>query len=559
MKRGRTARSPRVRKPRGATRQAVARRSGALASMRLRQYRRRRDFTVTPEPAPGGAPARAGRQPRFMVHEHHARRLHYDLRLEIEGALASWAIPKGPSYDPAQKRLAIETEDHPLEYADFEGRIPEGEYGAGESLIWDRGTYETIPAGQASRQRAKGHLHVDLHGEKLRGGWHLVRTRPIGSGKQQWLLFKAKDEAADPSYDVVAARPGSVVIGTGAGRGPARRRTGRRHGATRGSPSPGRLLDAMAPMLATLVDAPPEDEGDWVFEPKYDGIRALAAVAGGRVAIRSRNGQDLTGRFSRLALALARLTSGPVVLDGEIAVLDRRGIPRFQLLQHGHDDEAVFFVFDLLRRDDEDLRERPLEERRRELEQALASAPPPIYLAEQIAEPAREALRKAMRRGYEGLIAKRRRSHYEGRRSRAWLKIKAGATQDVAIVGFTAHKAEPRAIGALLVAIAEDGEFRFAGKVGTGFSARQRMELKQTLARHRAVTPPVKEAPRMAGVTWVAPRLVGQVRFTEWTSDGRLRHPAFEGLREDKTPRECVREHPAVTGRRAGGGERRRG
>jgi len=559
MKRDSTARSPRVRKPRGATRRGVARRSGAAASMRLRQYRRRRDFTVTPEPAPGGAPAGRGRQPRFVIHEHHARRLHYDLRLEIEGALASWAIPKGPSYDPAQKRLAIETEDHPLEYADFEGRIPEGEYGAGESLIWDRGTYQTIPAGQASRQRAKGHLHVELHGEKLRGGWHLVRTRRIGSGKQQWLLFKAKDEAADPSYDVVAAQPGSVVSGTGAGRGPARRRTGRRQGATRGSPSPGRLLDAMAPTLATLVDAPPEDEGDWLFEPKYDGIRALAAVADGRVTIRSRNGQDLTGRFSRLALALARLTSAPVVLDGEITALDSRGVPRFQLLQRGHDDEAVFFVFDLLRRDDEDLRERPLEERRRALERALAGARPPISLAEQIAKPAREALREAMRRGYEGLIAKRRGSRYEGRRSRSWLKIKAGRTQDVAIVGFTAHKAEPRAIGALLVAIAEDGEFRFAGKVGTGFSARQRMELKQTLARHRAARPPVKEAPRMAGVTWVAPRLVGQVRFTEWTSDGRLRHPAFEGLREDKAPRECVREEPAPTRRRAGSGERRHG
>ncbi len=534
-------------------------RHSASAARRLSEYAAKRDFAVTPEPPPGGtAPSPA--TPTFMVHKHHATRLHYDLRLEMEGALASWAIPKGPSYDPGIKRLAVQTEDHPLEYGGFEGRIPDGEYGAGDSLIWDRGSYDTVPPGEAVRQREKGHLHLQLSGEKLRGRWHLVRTgRPV-DGKAQWLFFKAKDEAADPGYDVVAARPESVVTGRAAARGPERKSVLR---APR--PAPERLLERLfPPMLATPAARPPAAEAEWLYELKYDGFRALAALSGGRVAIWSRNRLDLARRFEGMAAALGRLVVGDAVLDGEIVALDPRGAPRFQLLQKGHDEAAIFVAFDLLWLDGEDLRPRPLETRRDLLESVLANAPPGIRLAERLPGPAAEALPAAAAKGYEGLIAKKRGSPYETVRSRAWLKLKAVNAQEVAIVGFTRSKSERDEIGALLVGVAEGGGLVFAGKVGTGFSSRQRVELKRDLARDAVPAPRVGGAPRMRDAVWVEPRLVAQVRFVEWTADGKLRHPAFLGLRPDKTPLECVRERPAVVDeapaeRPAGGRESRRG
>ncbi|MGH7264113.1 MAG: non-homologous end-joining DNA ligase, partial [Candidatus Rokuibacteriota bacterium] len=509
---------------------------------RLPEYEAKRDFTVTPEPAPGRAEPSTG-APTFMVHKHHARRLHYDLRLEMDGALASWAIPKGPSYDPGVKRLAVQTEDHPLEYGGFEGRIPDGEYGAGDSLIWDRGTYDTAPPGQASAQRKKGHLEIELRGEKLRGRWHLVRTaRPGDGGKPQWLIFKAKDEAADPAYDVVAARPESVVTGRRAARGPESKATLR---ASR--PAPERLLERLfPPMLATLVSRVPPPEAEWLYELKYDGFRALSALSSARVAVWSRNRLDLAPRFPAVAPALRRLALGDAVVDGEVVALDPSGAPRFQLLQKGHDEGAVLIAFDLLWLDGQDLRGRPLEERRDLLESVLASAPPALRLAERIGGDAAEALRAASARGYEGIIAKKRGSAYEGVRSRAWLKVKAVNTQEVAIVGFTRSKSQRDEIGALLVGIAENGRLRFAGKVGTGFSSRQRAELRRDLAREAAPGPRVADAPRMRDATWVEPRLVGQVAFTEWTADGKLRHPSFLGLRPDKSPMECVREVPAA-------------
>ncbi len=511
------------------------------APARLAEYEAKRDFAVTPEPAPRAAAPSPG-APTFMVHKHHARRLHYDLRLEIEGALASWAVPKGPSYDPAVKRLAVETEDHPLEYGGFEGRIPDGQYGAGDSLIWDRGSYDTVPPGEASRQRAKGHLQIELRGEKLRGRWHLVRTgRPVG-GKPQWLLFKAKDDAARPGYDVVAERPESVVTGRVAARGPERRGT-----LQAPRPAPERLLERVfPPMLATLAARSPKHEGEWLYELKYDGFRALGAVSNGRAAIWSRNRLDLAARFRPVAEALARLVVGDAVLDGEIVALDPLGAPRFQLLQKGHDEAAILVAFDLLWLDGQDLRPRPLEERRDLLASLLENAPPLLRLAERIDPPARAALETAARRGFEGLIAKQRGSPYEGMRSHAWLKLKAVNAQEVAIVGFTRTKSQRDEIGALLVGVVEGGGLVFAGKVGTGFSARQRAELKRTLARDAKPTPPVKGAPKMRDATWVEPRLVGEVQFGEWTADGKLRHPSFLGLRPDKSPMECVREVPAA-------------
>jgi bifunctional non-homologous end joining protein LigD len=508
------------------------------ARRRLPEYEAKRDFAVTPEPPPGPA-ARAVGAPTFMVHKHHATRLHYDLRLSMDGALASWAIPKGPSFDPAVRRLAVQTEDHPLQYGGFEGRIPDGEYGAGDSLIWDRGTYETVPPGQASRQRAEGRLHLELRGQKLRGGWHLVRTGQ-SDGKPKWLFFKARDEAANPAFDVVGERPESVATGRVAARGPERKAV------LRGPhPAPERLLERVfPPMLATLTAVLPRDEDGWVFELKYDGFRALCALSGGRVALWSRNRLDLAGRFPAVAEALGRLVVGEAVIDAEIVAFDSRGAPRFQLLQQG-DGRAGLVAFDLLWLDGQDLRARPLEERRDLLESLLANAPPTLRLAERLPGPGQRALEAARARGYEGLMIKRRGSLYEPVRSRAWLKLKAGNGQEVAVVGFTPSKSQRDEIGALLVGVASEGGLRYAGKVGTGFSARLRAQLKRVLARDAVSAPRVEGAPRTRDATWVEPRLVAQVRFTEWTSDGRLRHPSFVGLRDDKTPAECAREAPA--------------
>ena len=509
-----------------------------MARKNLEEYRRKRDFHVTPEPAPGPEPRRSG-APTFMVHKHHARSLHYDLRLEMDGALASWAVPKGPSYNPAEKRLAVQTEDHPLEYGGFEGRIPDAEYGGGDSLVWDRGRYDTEPPGQASAQRQKGHLVLELDGEKLRGRWHLVRTRSAG-GKQQWLLFKAKDAEARTDYDVIAERPESVVSGRRLTRGPETAKVLARPRVT-----PETLLDRVfPPMLATLVAEPPGDESAWILEVKYDGFRALAGLAGGRTALKTRNALDLAERFPQVARALAKVVVGEAVLDGEICALDAKGRPRFELMQRGAADGVVFYVFDLLWLDGEDLRSRKLEERRELLESVLGNPPDGVVVAERLEPPAARALAEAARRGHEGIILKNRGSVYEPRRSRTWLKLKAIMEQEVAVIGWLPLVNAPSQVGALLVGVSDGKELRFAGKVGTGFSSAVRRDLARQMADDRVAKAPVADAPRIRDAIWVTPRLVAQVKFTEWTGDGKLRHPSFQGLRVDKKPLEAVREVP---------------
>lgn len=503
---------------------------------RLKDYEAKRHFDVTTEPAPGAA--RPGTQPTFVVHKHDASRLHYDLRLEMDGALASWSVPKGPSYDPSVKRLAIQTEDHPLEYGSFEGRIPDGEYGAGDSLIWDNGACDSVPPGQLSQMRKKGHLVVRFAGHKLRGDWHLVRTRGGDPGKAQWLFFKAKDGNESATRDVVAEQPESVVSGRVATRGPERAGTLR---APRASPET-LLSKALPPMLATLVTEAPA--GAFTAEVKYDGYRALAALSNGRLAFWTRNGIDLAARFPGIARALQTLVVGDAIVDGEVCVLDAGGVPRFELMHEGREEDAVLFAFDLLRLDGEDLRPRPLHERRDLLRSLLSNAPSALRLAEEVPGPVREALASMRARGMEGLILKARDSAYAGGRSRDWLKLKVQATQELAIVGWTGGKgAAAGSLGALLLAVADGkGGYSFAGKVGTGFSTRQRKELQQRLA---ADAVPAEGAPRLRDAHWVRPRLVAQVRFSEWTADGKLRHPAFQGLREDKAPEECLREEPS--------------
>lgn len=503
---------------------------------KLDVYDAKRDFQVTPEPpADRPRPRRAGPL-TFMIHKHHARRLHYDLRLELDGVLASWSVPKGPSYDPAVKRLAVETEDHPLAYGGFEGRIPDGQYGAGDSLVWDRGTWDTVPPGQAAQQKRKGHIEAELSGEKLRGRWHLVRTR-AAEGKPAWLFFKAKDEAADARYDVVGERPESVVSGRRVTRGPVAAKTLR----AAHPPPIDLLLRVWPPMLATLATVDEVQPGDRL-EVKYDGFRALAGLSGGKVSLQSRNGLDLGARFPAVAAALGQLVVGEAVLDGEIVAAGAGG-SAFEAL-HGDGSRVAYAVFDLLWLDGEDLRERPLEERRELLESLLAGAPPLLHVAEEVEGPVRKALARARREGWEGLVAKRPGSRYEGRRSRAWLKVKILGGQELAVVGYTPLKGGAPGVGALLLAVREGRRFVYAGKVGTGYTEAVRRELQRRLDPDRVEALAVEGAPRMRDARWVVPRLVAEVAFTEWTSDGRLRHPSFKGLRDDKRPEEAVRERP---------------
>ncbi|MGC4114878.1 MAG: non-homologous end-joining DNA ligase [Myxococcales bacterium] len=505
-------------------------------AQRFETYRKRRDFTRTPEPAPQ-APARrpVGQAATFMVHKHDARRLHYDLRLEMGGALASWSIPKGPSYDPKQKRLAVQTEDHPLAYGQFEGRIPDGEYGAGDSIIWDQGTYRTEPPGQELAMREKGHLALVLDGQKLKGLWHLVRTRP-SAGKEQWIFFKGKDDRSGSVEDVVAERPESVVSGRKVTRGPVSARMLR----ARHPPPIDLLLRVWPPMRATVGEARAL-QGAWLFEVKYDGFRALASVSGSRVALQSRNGLDLSQRFPGIVTALSRLVVGEAVLDGEVVALDANAVSRFQLLQQGN---AVvrYVAFDLLWLEGEDLRQKPQEERRELLESLLADVEPPIALSERIEGPLQRGLEEAQERGLEGLLAKRAGSAYSGGTSRDWLKLKLQRTQDVVLAGYLPISTGGKEIGALLTAVVDGGVMCYAGRVGTGFDAKLRRQLYVELERSRVDRPLVSGAPRMKEARWSAPHLVGQVAFTEWTGDQLLRQPSFQGLRPDKRPEECVRE-----------------
>jgi bifunctional non-homologous end joining protein LigD len=513
----------------------------------LQTYRTKRDFRKTSEPSPEIALKRRDTTPIFVVHKHDATRMHYDLRLEIDGALASWAIPKGPSYDPKQKRLAVQTEDHPLSYATFEGRIPDEEYGGGDSLLWDQGTFDTVPPGMAPEQREKGHLVVELHGEKLNGRWHLIRTRRDGR-KSQWLCFKALDGLEDPRYDVVAERPESVKSGRRETRGPVRKSA-----LERPHPPADTLLQRVWPPMLARLSVPEElSDATHVYEVKYDGFRALAALSGSGLSFKSRNGNDLSGRFPTVAAALKQLRVAEAVLDGELVALDPKGRSSFQLLQNQRGGDLRFVAFDLLWLDGEDLRSRPLEARRELLESVLAHVEPPVQLAERLDMPMARALEAAQRRGWEGLIAKRKGSRYVGSRSGEWLKLKVVTGQEVVILGFIPIKNERSAkeLGALLVGVNGPDGFHDVGKVGTGFDTKMRQKLRAMLEELRVDEPVAVDAKRRPGAVWVQPKYVAQVHFTEWTDDGRLRHPTFQGLRTDKKPEEVVRERPSLTARR---------
>ncbi|WP_208647304.1 DNA ligase D [Corallococcus interemptor] len=543
---------------------------------RLRRYRTKRDFHLTPEPPPDVKAPKSG-APVFVIHKHDATRLHYDLRLEIGGVLVSWAIPKGPSHDPAVKRLAVQTEDHPLSYGDFEGHIPDDQYGGGDSLLWESGTFETTGSGDAEAQLKRGHLEVVLHGAKLKGRWHLIRTRPRG-GKAQWLFFKAKDAYAKAGYDVTVERPESVKSGQVETQGPRKpgvlrnkkppepvrkapvRKAAKRKLA-RVPARPEKLLERVwPPMLARLAVSDEVHDETHAYEVKYDGFRAVCALTNGKLAFQSRRGNDLSSRFARLAAALRELPAKDVVVDGEIVALDAKGRSRFQILQNTEEGaEQRFVVFDLLWLDGEDLRELPYEERRARLEKLMAKAQQPLQLSEKVDLPLSRALLEARRKGWEGLIAKRKDSPYTGARSGDWLKLKVVAGQEVVILGYLPIKNEraKSEIGALRVGVRGKDGFHDVGKVGTGYTSKDRRELRWLLDATRVKKPAAVDAPSSSDTVWVKPKYVAQVNFTEWTKDGRLRHPVFQGLRSDKVPQEVVRERPAPIEGAARRGSRR--
>ena len=533
----------------------------------LKAYRDKRDFAATAEPAGGGRAS--AREPAFVVQKHWASRLHYDLRLELDGTLKSWAVPKGPSYDPSVKRMAVQVEDHPIAYRRFEGEIPRGQYGAGKVIVWDEGTWR--PLGDARRGYRDGHLKFELHGAKLRGRWALVRMKPR-SGKDDrqpaWLLVKDRDELARPEseFSVVDAMPDSVA--------PLRRkrRTAQADApsgkaaasaapaaaaqpATSSAPAalPGvasALPRTLKPQLATLVDSPPAS-GDWLYETKFDGYRILARIENGTARLYTRNGHDWTHRLPHLARALARARADAWV-DGEIVVLAGDGVPSFQALQSAFDGRQAgrirFYAFDLPFVAGRDLRGEPLVLRRGLLEQLLAPVRRQAvqFSAALEAAPA-ELVSSACRMGLEGIIGKRRDAPYVSRRSDDWIKLKCGQRQEFVVVGYTAPKGRRVGFGSLLLAVHEaDGSLRYAGNVGAGFDDRTLARIeKQLAALHTDRTPLASRAAVQGRPRWVLPRLVAEVSFEEWTRSGHVRQPVFRGLRQDKPAGEIVRERPA--------------
>jgi bifunctional non-homologous end joining protein LigD len=539
--------------------------------MSLDSYRRKRDFRHTPEPQGDGQ--RLGRPPlagrRFVVQRHRATRLHYDFRLEIDGVLMSWAVPKGPSLNPSDRRMAVHVEDHPLEYFDFEGVIPKGEYGGGDVIVWDWGTFtpeETDDPGQAVRD---GELKFSLAGEKLRGRFTLVKTRGRDPAEDNWLLIHKKDDAADPDWDV-DAHPRSVKTGrtnddVAAGRdavwisGAPVAEAAVDLSAAVEAPLP----DFVAPMSATAVDGAFSDD-DWLFELKYDGYRIEAVVDRGRVRLWTRNRQDAKRYFPDLAGAVPSwIRAETAIVDGEVVAFDDEGRPDFGLLQvaagMGHFGPAagdgrqrradgarpaavIYHVFDLLYLDGRSLIAVPLEQRKRLLRSVLREHDLVRYGGhiEADGETFLEAVRQ---QGLEGIIAKLRSSRYEpGRRSRAWLKIKIRREQEFVVVGYEPGQGSHRDLGSLILAVRDDGSWRYVGEVGSGLDARTRRGLKAELDEHAVDQPPVADPPRIKAAHWAEPRLVIRAEFSEWTRDGLVRQSAFKGIQADRAPTDVVRE-----------------
>jgi bifunctional non-homologous end joining protein LigD len=580
---------------------------------KLSDYRAKRRFDRTAEPAPKVSRSRSGRL--FVIQKHDATRLHYDFRLEHDGVLKSWAIPKGPSLDPSERVLAVQVEDHPVDYGSFEGVIPEGEYGGGTVLLWDRGTWE--PVTDAAEGLRTGKLKFKLHGKKLRGGWMLVRMHSRAGDEEgkNWLLIKERDQEAVPltKGDVRQDDPLSVKSGRDipeiaeardrvwssgrnrAGRsetslphGPGRGRTARASTSTaaarsrsaetkaaarralptapRQSRKPRDLDPASLPgarkapipdepmaQLATLVEKPPEGD-NWLHEVKFDGYRILCKIHRGRAQLLSRRANDWTPRFKAVAASAQRLDVHSAILDGEVVVLTPDGKSDFQSLQNalkGVSPKArlLYFVFDLLYLNGNALTSVPLLERKELLENLLAGAGEASALrySDHIQGRGHDVFDQACANGLEGIISKRSDSLYWPKRTKAWLKIKCANCQEFVIGGYTEPSGKREAFGALLLGYYDNRDLLFCGKVGTGFNEKTLASLLNEMRKHETDRAPFRNPPTGAearGVHWLTPTLVGEVQFSEWTRDGTLRHPSFQGLREDTDARDVVREKP---------------
>ena len=577
--------------------------------MALAEYKRKRDFAKTAEPKGGKPPPKAVRgASRFVIQKHDARRLHYDFRLQMEGVLKSWAIPKGLPWKKGEKHLAVEVEDHPIEYETFEGVIPEGNYGGGTVMVWDRGAYY-VYGEQPAKSLREGKLHLVLDGKKAKGEWTLVRIRGRDGEKNQWLILKtgadakpiskkledqsvktgrtmkqiAQDRDAEwesnrEEKDASATSKFKARIRTAIKKkenadekdeivGSAHRLPKTKPGNRSGPPTITSLSDLpsakarfIEPMKARLVEDPPA-VGDWIYELKFDGIRLIAVKIDKKVSLLSRNKNELAGRFPEIVEAVKDLPVHECVIDGEVVALDEKGRSSFQLLQaremEGRESPVYFYAFDLLQLDGKSLMSLPLEARKNILEQLCADAREPIRYSGNIGGDAKALLDEVKRRGLEGIIGKQRNSIYEqGRRSGAWIKLKCVSEQEFVVGGYTPPQGSRKHFGAILVGYYKDKKLVFAGKVGTGFTAKSLSMLHKKFRTQERRDCPFVDLPSkqngqwVQGITpsimrkmhWVNPVFVCEIKFAEWTRDGKLRAPVFLGLREDKRPSDVIRE-----------------
>ena len=575
-------------------------------TMALEQYKKKRDFRRTSEPSGKPVPKKVKGASRFVIQKHAARRLHYDFRLEMEGVLKSWALPKGLPWKRGEKHLAVEVEDHPIEYEDFEGIIPEGQYGGGTVMVWDRGTYY-VYGEQPLKSLKEGKLHLLLDGKKAKGEWTLVRIRGREREKNQWLILKTGDEAKPISskVDDESVKTGRTMkqiaderdaewqsnrledqsptsqfkarireavkkkvkderVGLDRRASGAGLPTKTRGGLSEPSPKPPSAKPRFVePMKAKLVEKPPAT-GDWIYELKFDGIRLIAIKDHQKVSLLSRNQNDLSARFPEILDAVKNIPAKECVVDGEVVALDEEGRSSVQLLQaremEGRKSPVYLYAFDLLQLDGKGLVSLPLEARKNALENLCAgTGDARIRYSGAIGGDANQLLKEVERRGLEGIIGKLRHSVYEpGRRSGAWIKLKCVNEQEFIIGGYTPPQGARKHFGAILVGYYKDRDLVFAGKVGTGFTTKSLAALYKKFRTEERPDCPFVDLPSkqngqwVLGITpsmmkkihWINPKFVAEIKFAEWTRDRKLRAPVFMGLRDDKKPGEVIREMP---------------